>query len=348
MPFIDHDAFSNKQLRNTAYGFFTTEQGTSTGSYLVTGEASRNVNIYSPTCPKVEFRDSAQTVHDNIMRCLKELCSEAFRFQSINHTFIMTTNYAKGGVNVLTVTAKNFREIVDSVKRTTANLGIDGELLRMLHRDNIDILCADAVVLKGIPDQRICVGGAAADAHPIILIDDENKVCAYIAGSHAGIKAGAYEQTIVHMEALGADRAKIHTVIGPGLGPNSYEFGYQPDYFGEAYQKHMEPVKDQSNQPKCLVHFVDIIRQKSVEQGINPANVHDVEIDTLSYDAYRPPPERLKATAVDFADLIASGPLYFSARRSIKERNGDSTSENPGLHNTVARHFSAVCLYGGT
>ena len=57
MPLINHDALNNKQLQNTGYGFFTTEQGTSTGSYLVAGEPTRNVNIYSPTCREEKFRD---------------------------------------------------------------------------------------------------------------------------------------------------------------------------------------------------------------------------------------------------------------------------------------------------
>ena len=79
----------------------------------------------------------------------------------------------------------------------------------------------------------------AADCGPILFADRENGV---IGAAHAGWKGaltGVLENTIEAMISLGAARENITAVLGPSIGPASYEVGpefverflsYDPSY----------------------------------------------------------------------------------------------------------------------
>ncbi len=81
---------------------------------------------------------------------------------------------------------------------------------------------ADAMVTK-TPD--LVLGILTADCAPVLFADAKAKV---IGAAHAGWK-GAFtdivENTVSAMEALGANRTDITAVIGPCIGPESYEVG---------------------------------------------------------------------------------------------------------------------------
>jgi polyphenol oxidase len=71
----------------------------------------------------------------------------------------------------------------------------------------------------------IALGVLTADCGPVLFADSEAHV---IGACHAGWKGavtGVTDQTIAAMEKLGADRARIHAVLGPTIGPASYEVG---------------------------------------------------------------------------------------------------------------------------
>ena len=74
----------------------------------------------------------------------------------------------------------------------------------------------------------IC-GALAADCAPILLADAEARV---VAAAHAGWKGaltGIADAAIERMEAFGAERSRIVAVIGPCIGPGSYEVG--PEFY---------------------------------------------------------------------------------------------------------------------
>jgi len=82
----------------------------------------------------------------------------------------------------------------------------------------------DAVVttMSGL----IC-GALAADCAPILLADARAGV---VGAAHAGWKGaltGVAEATVAMMEAQGADRRRIIAVVGPCIGPASYEVGHE-------------------------------------------------------------------------------------------------------------------------
>jgi len=83
---------------------------------------------------------------------------------------------------------------------------------------------ADALVTRR---PGIVLGILAADCAPVLMADAAAGV---IGAAHAGWKgarAGIVDATVVAMEALGATRARIVAVIGPCIGPASYEVGLE-------------------------------------------------------------------------------------------------------------------------
>ena len=79
---------------------------------------------------------------------------------------------------------------------------------------------ADAVVAA---ERGTAVGIVTADCGPVLLADRERGV---VAAAHAGWKGalgGVTDRAIAAMEALGARRARIVAVLGPTIGPASYE-----------------------------------------------------------------------------------------------------------------------------
>ncbi|MFY8106156.1 MAG: peptidoglycan editing factor PgeF [Elstera sp.] len=69
----------------------------------------------------------------------------------------------------------------------------------------------------------LVLGVLSADCAPILFADDEAGV---IGACHAGWRGaigGVAQATVEAMVAQGAKRARIHAVIGPCIGPESYE-----------------------------------------------------------------------------------------------------------------------------
>lgn len=74
----------------------------------------------------------------------------------------------------------------------------------------------------------LAIGALSADCAPVLFEDAAAKV---IGACHAGWKGaltGIIEATVAAMAGLGAERQRITAVIGPCIGPASYEVG--PEY----------------------------------------------------------------------------------------------------------------------
>lgn len=81
---------------------------------------------------------------------------------------------------------------------------------------------ADGMV-SNVPGTAI--GIQTADCGPVLFCDPDNKV---IGACHAGWKGavgGIVHRTLDAMEAIGANRHKIHAVLGPCIHPENYEVG---------------------------------------------------------------------------------------------------------------------------
>ena len=83
---------------------------------------------------------------------------------------------------------------------------------------------ADAIVTDR---PGLVCGALAADCAPVLLADSEARV---IGAAHAGWKGalgGVVEAAIARMETLGAQRRRLRAVVGPCIGPASYEVGLE-------------------------------------------------------------------------------------------------------------------------
>ena len=81
---------------------------------------------------------------------------------------------------------------------------------------------ADALVTNR-PGLMVCA--LAADCTPTLLADAEAGVIGAAHAGWRGAKGGILEKTVVAMQALGAQIDRITAVIGPCIGPHSYEVG---------------------------------------------------------------------------------------------------------------------------
>jgi YfiH family protein len=81
---------------------------------------------------------------------------------------------------------------------------------------------ADGMVTR-VPD--IALGVLAADCAPILFDDPVANVIGAAHGGWRGALSGIAEAAIEQMEALGAERGRIRTAIGPCIASSSYEVG---------------------------------------------------------------------------------------------------------------------------
>jgi YfiH family protein len=117
--------------------------------------------------------------------------------------------------------------------RVADALGVDADRLVSVHQTH----SANAVALDGPQEAPIqadamvtatpglALGILTADCQPVLFADAENGVAG---AAHAGWKGaldGILEATIDAMETLGADRSRIHAVIGPSISQRAYEVG---------------------------------------------------------------------------------------------------------------------------
>lgn len=83
---------------------------------------------------------------------------------------------------------------------------------------------ADSVVSQ---TPGVVCAALAADCAPILFVDPQARV---VAAAHAGWKGaltGIVAATVARMESLGAERARLRAVVGPCIGPQSYEVGLE-------------------------------------------------------------------------------------------------------------------------
>jgi len=71
----------------------------------------------------------------------------------------------------------------------------------------------------------IALGILTADCAPVLLADGNNRVIGALHAGWRGALGGVIESSVQAMLVLGAEARHIHAVIGPCIGPDSYEVG---------------------------------------------------------------------------------------------------------------------------
>lgn len=85
---------------------------------------------------------------------------------------------------------------------------------------------ADAMVTR---TPGLALGVLTADCQPVLLADATGGVIGAAHAGWRGTKDGVLEATVEAMVALGAQRDRIHAVIGPTISQSAYEVG--PEFF---------------------------------------------------------------------------------------------------------------------
>ena len=165
---------------------------------------------------------------------------------------------------------------------------------------------ADAIVTK---TAGIVIAALAADCAPMLLADKEAGV---IAAAHAGWRgafAGVVDAAVDAMESIGADRSRIHAVVGPCIAQKSYEVGR--DF--ETQFRAADRDNDQFFKP-----------------GIS---IEKRQFDLAGYVVNRALNLGLADAVAIEADTYSEPDLFFSYRR--KQHSGE---------HDYARLISAICL----
>jgi len=135
---------------------------------------------------------------------------------------------------------------------------------------------ADALVTNM---QDIILGVLTADCAPILLADLKNYVIGVVHAGWRGALGGVIASGIDAMLTLGACKSSIKAVIGPCIGPDSYEVGQDfPQPFikdNNASEKFFRPASRQNHYLFDLPGYVNF-RLKS--EGIS--DVYTIQRDT--------------------------------------------------------------------
>lgn len=308
--FYTHEAFEPKRA---AYGFFTSEGGVSKNtSTIVKNDKGEDVTVtsaFGSLNVGVATEDNKERIAQNIRIAYERSCTEAGLPIDGTRLFINETTYSN---KVLTITDANIAELAESnaykndPKSDPALVALDSFATRVK---------ADGFVTNS---RHAILATVSADAHSIVLMDEESGVVGVMAGSWKGLAKGLYENMVESMVALGARRENIATIIGPGLAKENYEFTshnvidpanpktldnnsgvfFDPRASqvelnadgtvkagGDRYMARPEYARffaEKSDPKKCTVDVHGLVACKAATLGLNPEMVLDVGIDTAT------------------------------------------------------------------
>jgi len=163
---------------------------------------------------------------------------DAARRRGIRHGFFTRTGGVSTGIygslNIGNGSSDDPAHVAENRRRVAEWMGVAPEALLsayQVHSPDVIVATgpfegprpkADAIVTDR---PGLALGASSADCGPVLFADPEARV---IGAAHAGWKGaltGVLENTVDAMEQLGADRGRITAVLGPSIGPGSYEVG---------------------------------------------------------------------------------------------------------------------------
>ena len=154
-------------------------------------------------------------------------------------------------------------------------------LEQVLALDGVDALSTN------LSNVFVCV--KTADCIPVLLWDDHTHVVSAVHAGWKGTQKRIVEANIDVLHATyGTQAEHLHAIIGPGIGPESFEVGDEVyDLFAQAgfpMEKLAKRYPDSRN-PQAEKWHIDLWecnRLQLIKKGVNPENIHVSGIDTYT------------------------------------------------------------------
>ncbi|MBL8555726.1 MAG: peptidoglycan editing factor PgeF [Phenylobacterium sp.] len=171
------------------------------------------------------------------MSALPVLTSPLLDLPGVRHAFFTRQGGVSQGIyaslNVGVGSKDDPAAVTENRARAAAHMG--GPLVSAYQVHSATALVADGPWPAGPPQADAVVtattgvvcGALAADCAPILMADPQARV---VAAAHAGWQGalnGVAEAALARMVGLGADIGRIVAVVGPCIGPDSYEVGLE-------------------------------------------------------------------------------------------------------------------------
>jgi YfiH family protein len=179
--------------------------------------------------------------------------------------------------------------VAENRRRMAHHLGVEpSHLLVPYQIHSADALRADAPFAErprcdGLvtATRGLALGVTGADCGITLFVEPEAQV---IGAAHSGWKGaltGILEATLVQMECLGAKREKVHAVLGPTIGPRSYEVGPEfVDRFLESSNAFRAFFTPSQNQGHSFFDLPGFIGHRLRSAGV--ASFTDLALDTYA------------------------------------------------------------------
>ena len=150
---------------------------------------------------------------------------------------------------------------------------------------------------------NVCICVRTADCIPVLLWDDTTHIVSAVHAGWKGTQKGIVESNIDVLKATyGTQPKNLHAIIGPGIGPESFEVGDEVyGLFAEAGFPMEKLAKKyplmHPNTPNGLsshdgegagmgfkwhIDLWECNRLQLIEKGVNPENIHVSGIDTYT------------------------------------------------------------------
>ena len=166
--------------------------------------------------------------------------------------------------------------------------------LKQVHSDRV-IIAKDKPVgdeeADGIATNvpGLALGILTADCGPVLLHDQEAGIIGACHAGWRGALAGIVENTIAAMCELGASPTRMRAVLGPCIGPNSYEVGddFRSEFLdiSAGYDKFF--VQGASSKPHFDLPRFILSRLDACEVAFTAWTEQDTYTETEAYFSYR-------------------------------------------------------------
>ena len=161
-------------------------------------------------------------------------------------------------------------------------------LQQTLLLDGVDALCTNLT--------NVCVCVKTADCIPVLLWDEDTHVVSAVHAGWKGTRLRIVEHNIdVLVETYGVNPSNLKAIIGPGIGPDSFEIGDEvyDDFACHGFdmstiaRRYPNSHPTPSQPEKWHIDLWECNRQQLMQKGINPENIHVSGIDTYqNYENY--------------------------------------------------------------